>query len=246
MTVDMVLKAFTLLLMFSSPLEVIKVRGELTECSKLTCFAKEGSTWFLAAVFSEIDDRCPLLSGIVGVLVKSKASWGREKISPIRRIQTPKKKKNPTSMHEFMFTIESESRTETDVRSTNCCTCVCMCALRAAAVAVKKFSPGSTQLPTAPDSDPVFFLPNIFLRTRTQVRHECTQVHDEKWSSKLAKLRSVMFGADKPLICHSEKRYTSAKSRILSRRKPCVCMRSLSRHRLLGGFSVKLMFILNF
>ena len=85
-----------------------------------------------------------------------------------------------------------------------------------------------------------------FLRTRTQVRHECTQVHVEKRSSKLAKSISVPFGAGKPLICHLEKRYTRAKSRILSRRKPCTCMRSLSRHGLLGGFCVKLIFILNF
>ena len=40
MTVDWVLKTFALLLMFSSPLEVITGRRELTECSKLTCFAK--------------------------------------------------------------------------------------------------------------------------------------------------------------------------------------------------------------
>ena len=31
---------------------------------------------------SEIDDRCRLLSGIVGVLVRSKASWGKEKNRP--------------------------------------------------------------------------------------------------------------------------------------------------------------------
>ena len=55
------------------------------------------------------------------------------------------------------------------------------------------------------------------------------------------------FRADKPLICHSEKRYTRAKSRFLSR-KPCAsaCIRLLSRHGLLGNFSVKLIFILNF
>ena len=39
MTVDWVLKNFCLLF-FSSLLEVITGRGELTECSKLTCFAK--------------------------------------------------------------------------------------------------------------------------------------------------------------------------------------------------------------
>ena len=85
-----------------------------------------------------------------------------------------------------------------------------------------------------------------FLHTRTQVRHECTQVHGEKRSSKLAKSISMLFGADKPLICHSEKRCTRAKSRILSFRKPCACMRSLSRHGLLGGFSVKFIFMVNF
>ena len=84
------------------------------------------------------------------------------------------------------------------------------------------------------------------LRTRTQVRHECTQVHGEKRSSNLQKSISVPIGADKPLIFHSKKRYTRAKSPILSRRKPFACMRSLLRHGLLGGFSVKLIFILNF
>ena len=87
------------------------------------------------------------------------------------------------------------------------------------------------------------------LRTRTQVRHECTQVHDEKRSSKLAKSISVPFGADKPLISWfviQRKIYTRAKSRILSRRKPCACMRSLSRHGLLGDFSAKLIFMLTF
>ena len=39
MTVDWVLKNFYLLT-FSSLLEVIKWRGELTGCSKPTCFAK--------------------------------------------------------------------------------------------------------------------------------------------------------------------------------------------------------------
>ena len=86
---------------------------------------------------------------------------------------------------------------------------------------------------------PVFFLPNIFLRTCTQVRHDCTQVHGEKRSSKLAKSISVQFRADKPLICQLEKRYTRATSQILLRRKPCACMRSLSRQGLLDGFSVK-------
>ena len=38
MTVDWVLKTFALF--FSSLLEVITGRGELSECSKLTCFAK--------------------------------------------------------------------------------------------------------------------------------------------------------------------------------------------------------------
>ena len=33
------------------------------------------------------------------------------------------------------------------------------------------------------------------------------KVHDEERSSKLAQSTSVPFGADKPLICHSEKRY---------------------------------------
>ena len=75
---------------------------------------------------SEIDDRCRLLSSIVGVLVRSIASSGREKIGPIRRIQTTKKRKKPSSTHESKFTNESQSRTEADDRSTNCCVHACM------------------------------------------------------------------------------------------------------------------------
>ena len=77
---------------------------------------------------SEIDDRCRLLSSIGGVLVSSIASWGREKIGPIRRIETPKKREKPCSTHESKFTNESQSRTEADDRSTNknCCVHACM------------------------------------------------------------------------------------------------------------------------
>ena len=39
-TVDWVLKNFGLVVVFFSLLEVMTGRGELTECSKLTCFAK--------------------------------------------------------------------------------------------------------------------------------------------------------------------------------------------------------------
>ena len=86
----------------------------------------------------------------------------------------------------------------------------------------------------------VFFLPNIFC---VHVRKLGTSVRKSMAKSDLQNLQNryqCPFGADKPLICHSEKRYTRAKSRILSLRKPCACMRSLSRHGLLGGFSVKL------
>ena len=125
MTVDWVLKTFALLF-FSSLLEVITGRGELTECSKLISFAKRMLDMVPGAVVSEIDDRCRLLSSIVGVLVSSIASWGREKIGPIRRIQTPKKRKKPSSTHESKFTNESQSRTEADDRSTKCCVHACM------------------------------------------------------------------------------------------------------------------------
>ena len=75
---------------------------------------------------SEIDDRCRLLSSIVGVLVRSIASWEREKVDPIRLVQSPNKKKKPFSTHESNFTNESQSRTEADGRSTNCCVHACM------------------------------------------------------------------------------------------------------------------------
>ena len=82
--------------------------------------------WFPGAVVGEIDDRCRLLSSIVGVLVSSIASLGREKLGPIRRIQTPKKRKKQSSTHESKFMNESQSRTEADDRSTNCCVHACM------------------------------------------------------------------------------------------------------------------------
>ena len=78
---------------------------------------------------SENDDWCRLLAGIAGVLLRSKASWGKEKIRPIRRIQTPKKKKEPSSTHESKFTNELESRSEADVQSTGCCACTCSACL---------------------------------------------------------------------------------------------------------------------
>ena len=102
---------------------------------------------------SEIDDRCRVLSSIVGVLVSSIASWGREKLGPIRRIQTPKKRKKQSSTHESKFTNESQSRTEADDRSTNCCACMharALCA--AAAAAVHAFSVNSAELGTSNDS----------------------------------------------------------------------------------------------
>ena len=103
---------------------------------------------------SEIDDRCRLLSSIVGVLVRSIASWGREKRGPIRRIQTPKKRKRPSSTHESKFTNESQSRTEADDRSTNCCVHACMHVHYAqlAAAAVHAFSVNSAELGTSNDS----------------------------------------------------------------------------------------------
>ena len=94
--------------MFSSLLEVITGRGSLFFKAGVLCEknARHGSR---GAVVSEIEDRCRLLSGIVGVLIRSKAKCGKEKIGPIRRIQTPKKKKKPSSAHESKFTNESES-----------------------------------------------------------------------------------------------------------------------------------------
>ena len=95
-------KSFAL---FFSSLLVITGRGELTECSKLTCFAKRMLDMVPGAVVNEIDDRCRLLSSIVGVLVRSIV----RKIGTIGRIQTPKKRKKPSSTHESKFTNESQS-----------------------------------------------------------------------------------------------------------------------------------------
>ena len=63
------------------------------------------------------------------------------------------------------------------------------------------------------------------LRARTPVRHECTQVHDEKRSSKLAKSISaaVPFKADKPpLICHSERDILSEVTDFVSSQTLCM------------------------
>ena len=99
------------LLTFSSLLEVIKGRGKLIECSERTCFAK-GMLHMVPGGSGEYDRRSVLATvrGIVGVFVRSKASWDG-KNWPITTIQTPKKKKKPSSTHNYKFTNESESRT---------------------------------------------------------------------------------------------------------------------------------------
>ena len=95
---------------------------------------------------SEIDDRCRLLSSIIGVLVRSIACWGREKIGPIRRIQTPKKRKKPYSATNpnSQTSHRAELRPTTDQRSV-----VCLCA---AAAAVHAFSVNGVELGTSNDS----------------------------------------------------------------------------------------------
>ena len=125
LTVDWVLKNFGLVVFFSL-LEVMTGRGELTECSKLTCFAKrmldmvlgDSGKWDRRSLSATVRDRrrtCQVESEL-----------GKGKIGLIRRIQAPKKKKKPSSTHESKFTNESKSRTEADVRSTNCCVHACM------------------------------------------------------------------------------------------------------------------------
>ena len=98
-------KTFALLLTFSSLLKAIKGRGELTECSKLTCFAKRKLHMVPGAMVSEIDDRTvsATIKGIVFVLVRSKASWGKRK----KRPNTPKKSKKPSSTHEYNYSRTS-------------------------------------------------------------------------------------------------------------------------------------------
>ena len=81
------------------------------------------------------------------------------------------------------------------------------------------------------------------LRTRTQVRHKCTQVHNGKRSSKLAKSISVPLGAAH--LSFREETYESEVTDFVAS-QACACMRLLSRHRPLGSFSVKLISILKF
>ena len=92
----------------------------------------------------------------------------------------------------------------------------------------------------------VFFLPNILCvhvcKLGTSVRKSTTKSdlqNLQNWYQCRSEQTSRSFVIQRKI-------YTRAKSRILSRRKPCACMRSLSRHGLLGGFSAKLIFILNF
>ena len=102
---------------------------------------------------SEIDDRCRLLSSIVGVLVSSIPSWGREKIGPTRRIRTPKKRKN----HPQRTNPNSRTshRAEPSRRPIDELLCACMHAralCAAAAAAVHAFSVNSAELGTSNDS----------------------------------------------------------------------------------------------
>ena len=76
------------------------------------------------------------------------------------------------------------------------------------------------------------------LRTRTQVRHECTQVHNERRSLKLAKSTSVPFGADRPLICHSEKRRTRVRSRIFVASQT-LCMHAIAIEAWASGWFLR-------
>ena len=127
-------KTFAMLL-FSFLLEVITGQGELTECSKRTCFSKNCSTWFLGAVVSEIDDRCRQLSGIVGVIVMSKASWGREKNRP--NATYPNSKEEEKAILNARIQIHERVREPNwGWRSIDELLCACMHALRAAAVHV--------------------------------------------------------------------------------------------------------------
>ena len=101
---------------------------------------------------SEIDDRCRLLSSIVGVLVSSIASWGRGKIGPIRRIQTPKKRKKAIvneriQIHERV-TEPNEGRRPIDELLCACMHARALCA----AAAVHAFSVNSAELGTSNDS----------------------------------------------------------------------------------------------
>ena len=69
--------------------------GRLSECSKLTCFAKEKATWFLGG---EIDDQHRLLSG---VLAGRRASWEGENSSRTTCPNSKHEEKNPSLTHAF-------------------------------------------------------------------------------------------------------------------------------------------------
>ena len=75
MTVDWVLKNVCLVVVLFSSRSNPR-QGKLTECSKLTCFAKRLLNRVPGAVVSKINDRSRLLPDSICILVRSKASWG--------------------------------------------------------------------------------------------------------------------------------------------------------------------------
>ena len=126
LTVDSVLKNFGLVFFFFSLLEVMTGRGELTECSKLTCFAKrmldmvpgDSGKWDRRSLSATIRDRrrtCQVESEL-----------GKGKNRPNTTYPSSKEEEKASSTHKSKFTNESKSRTESDVRSTNCCVHACM------------------------------------------------------------------------------------------------------------------------
>ena len=111
---------------FFSLLEVMTGRGELTECSKLTCFAKrmldmvpgDSGKWDRRSLSATIRDR--------RCTCQVESELGKGKNRPNTTYPSSKEEEKPSSTHECKFTNESKSRTEADVRSTNCCVHACM------------------------------------------------------------------------------------------------------------------------
>ena len=110
-------------------LEVIKGRGELTECSKLTCFAKR-----MLDMVPGTGGECDRRSVSADVRHRRRTyqvegELGKGKIDPIRRIQTPNKKKSHP--HRTNRNSRTSQRAELRTMSTfDRQTVVCMYACR--------------------------------------------------------------------------------------------------------------------
>ena len=155
MTFDWVLKNFCLVVLFFSSRSNHRARGSLLSVQSWRAVRKECLTWLPGAVVSEIDNRCRLLWSIVGVLVRSIASWGWGKIGQydVSKIQR-RGKAILNARIQILQLHERVTEPNWGRRPIGELLCACMHAraLCAAAAAVHAFSVNSVELGTSNDS----------------------------------------------------------------------------------------------